>query len=73
MPESVERMLAWDLSQLRPWEYWQQDAEEWTDAVEVRNAFDEGVKSVKVNAEQKARSEERRQALIDRKLGRRKR
>jgi len=71
MPPGLDIALSWDLSPLRPWEYWQQDACEWTEAVALRNAFDEGVRSVKASAEQKARSEERRKALIEKKLGKR--
>lgn len=41
-PEGLSHILAWDLSSLRPWEYWQVDAEEWTDATIVKQAFEDG-------------------------------
>ncbi len=34
--------LAWDISPLRPWEYWQADAEDWTEAQAVHEAYREG-------------------------------
>lgn len=35
-------MMAWDLGPVRPWEWWQIDAEEWTEAQAVQAAYREG-------------------------------
>ena len=34
--------MAWDLGPVRPWEWWQIDAEEWTEAQAVQAAYREG-------------------------------
>lgn len=39
----VAHYLNWDLSPVRPWEWWEIDAEEWTEAVEVQQARQEGI------------------------------
>jgi hypothetical protein len=43
-PDGVAHYLQWDVTTpLRPWEYWQQDAEEWTEAKEIQSAWKAGV------------------------------
>ena len=43
MPDGAFPYLAWDLSPLRPWEFWQADAADWTEAHAVRDAYQDGV------------------------------
>jgi len=49
LPPEVIPYLHWDLSPMRPWEWWQMDAEAWTEAVEVQEARRMGVEDA--NAE----------------------
>lgn len=42
-PEGVSHYLSWDLSPVRPWEWWEIDAEEWTEAVDVQQAWRQGI------------------------------
>ncbi len=62
-PEGIRHFLAWDLSPLRPWEYWEMDAGEWTEAQAVRQAFDAGVneyRHTKAKAEAQKRADAER-------------
>lgn len=43
--------MAWDLSPLRPWEWWEADAQEWTEAQAVQQAVRDGIEDA--NVEQK--------------------
>ncbi len=47
MPDGAFPYLAWDLSPLRPWEFWQADAADWTEAHAVRDAYQDGVADAK--------------------------
>lgn len=48
LPPEVAMALQWDVTTpLRPWEWWQVDAEEWTFAQEVHAAYREGVEDAK--------------------------
>ena len=43
-PPEYVHYLQWDVTTpLRPWEWWQVDAEEWTEAREVHEAWRQGV------------------------------
>ena len=42
-PEGVAHYLQWDVSPVRPWEWWQIDAEQWTEAQEIQHAWRDGV------------------------------
>jgi hypothetical protein len=50
LPPDAWQALQWDVTTpLRPWEWWQVDAEEWTFAREVQAAYRQGVEDA--NAE----------------------
>jgi hypothetical protein len=51
VPIELYRALSWDLSPLRPWEYWQVDQAEWTEAIQVRIAYQDGVDDANDEAE----------------------
>lgn len=52
LPPDAWQALQWDVTTpLRPWEWWQVDAEEWTFAREVQAAYRQGVEDA--NAEKK--------------------
>lgn len=42
-PEGLGHYLGWDLGPVRPWEWWDIDAEEWTEAQEVQAAWKQGI------------------------------
>lgn len=53
LPERAAVALQWDVTTpLRPWEWWQVDAEEWTFARDVHAAYRQGVDDA--NAEKRA-------------------
>jgi hypothetical protein len=66
-------VLQWDVSPLRPWEYWQQPAAEWTEAVAIRSAFNAGIaefrNSKQAAADRRKRDAEREAELKKRMLG----
>jgi len=47
--------LRWDLSALRPWEFWQTDAREWTQAEQAMSEYRKGLADAE--DEQRARQE----------------
>ena len=59
-PDGLIEALSWDLSPLRPWEYWRVDAREWSRAVAMRNAYDEGRRDADDDAEAKRLIEQTR-------------
>lgn len=42
--------LAWDLSPVRPWEWWQIEAGEWIEAQAVQAAYRDGIADAKAEA-----------------------
>lgn len=50
----MRHALQWDLSPLRPWEYWQADAQEWHEALSLVGAYRKGVESVEAEDRKKA-------------------
>jgi len=50
MPPDLPRILVYDLSPLRPWEYATTDAYEWTEAVQLANAYHEARREVDIEA-----------------------
>ena len=41
-PLWAAHLMAWDLSPVRPWEWWAIDAAEWTEAQAVQAAYRDG-------------------------------
>lgn len=51
LPGWLELALWFDLSPVRPWEWSAVDAESWTEAVQLRNAWQDGIQDAKAEAE----------------------
>ena len=59
-------MMAWDLSPVRPWEYWELDATEWTEAEQTQAAFRAGLEDAEKEAKRRDDEERRRKQLLER-------
>lgn len=64
-PAGLDRVLMWDLSPLRPWEWRDVDAHEWTEAQAIRSAFDEGVRTAQDDIRKKREVNQRLKAQDD--------
>lgn len=42
--------MSWDLGPVRPWEWWQIDAEEWIEAQAVQAAYRDGITDAREEA-----------------------
>ena len=62
-PVRLRWALAWDLSPLRPDAFMAMDAQLWTEAVELRTAYDEGLEQGVEEAEMRERVRARAEAM----------
>jgi hypothetical protein len=68
----LERILQWDLSPVKPWEWGELDAWAWTTATAMKNSFEAGMADYRKNkakkTEQKS-SDEARLAKLRKRVG----
>lgn len=57
-PGQYAHFMAWDISAVRPWEWWQLDAEEWIEAQAVQAAYREGQADARDEAKTKRGQQE---------------
>lgn len=58
-PPNLHRYLEWNLEPLRPWEWWEVDAQEWTEATGLVKAFRKAV------AEEERKATERQRTIAE--------